>query len=859
MKSCKISILFLTLLSLVTQGCMGRNFEIVNLRVEYLQEPIGIDTKRPRFLWEYEGKSDSMTISSYQVYIGTRKDQLVPYREDFKFHPLTRYFWRVKVWYDNDTQKEESGIASFETGMMTSQTWKGEWISDSHDKDYEPAPIFRKTFSVEKSIKQARLYIASGGYHEIFLNGNRVGDHYLDPGYTQFDKRLLYVSHNITSLVCRGKNALAIVLGNGWYNEQSVAVWGFHTASWRNRPCMLVNVVLTFEDGTSEVLCTDKSWRTATGAYLYNNLYSGDVYDARLEENGWKKASFDDGGWMPAVVVSAPTSNIVSQTMPAIRITEELPPINVRKINNRTYVYTFPKNMSGFCRLKIKGKRGTRVTLSYGELLKENGRLEQGNVNVYYHPVKASEKFQTDVYILKGEGEEIFVPSFTYHGFQYVEVEASDDVELGKRNLTALFLHTDLRPVGEFSCSFPLLNKIWDATMQTYRSNIHSIPTDCPQREKNGWTADAHIALDLALLGFDGLTFYEKWMNDILDNQHPDGDFSGIIPTCGWGYGKWYGPVWDAALFIIPNALFQYYGDTKCIQTLYPTMKRYLDYLKHSEINGMIDFGLGDWVFWKATTSVEFASTAYYYQDCILMEKFARLIGQDSQTFRLKADTLRTLINQKFYHAETGTYAEGTQTAQALALYFNLPDKGERVKVAEVLHQKIVENDYLLDCGLIGTKVVMPMLVKYGYISDAMKVLAQTKAPSWGYWVEKMGYTTLPETWTLSPEFKDASLNHVFMGDVAAWMMRTLAGIDPYISEPGFKEITLSPHFVKELDWVKASYNSVRGLISCQWKRKEEKIICRIHIPTGVKAYLRIGEKLRSLGGGWQTIEIDEP
>ena len=578
-----------------------------------------------------------------------------------------------------------------------------------------------------------------------------------------------------------------------------------------------------------------------------------------MEEDGWKSANFDDGHWSHARQTTAPTDNIVSQAMPPIRIVDEVCPQSVKNINDSIYVYSFPKNMSGFCRLKIRGKRGTKISLSYGELLKSDGRLEQGNVNVYYHPVKPYEKFQTDTYILKGEGVEVFQPSFTYHGFQYVEVEASEKVDLDKSSLTALFLHTDLQPVGKFECSSPLLNKIWDATMQTYLSNIHSIPTDCPQREKNGWTADAHIAIDLALLGFDGITFYEKWMNDVLDNQHPDGDFSGIIPSNGWGYGKWYGPVWDAALFVIPEALYKYYGDTRCIQNLYPTMKRYLDYLKRSETaDGCIDFGLGDWVYWKSITNVEFVSTAYYYRDYVQMTQFSDLIGQESKTFRLKADSLKALLNEKYYNQATGFYAEGTQTAQALALYFDLPDKSEKLRVAENLHKLVMSNNYFLDCGLIGTKVVLPMLVKYGYMSDAMKILMQTDAPSWGYWVEKMGYTTLPETWTLSPEFKDASLNHVFMGDVSAWMMKTLAGINPDEAEPGFAEFVLTPHFVKELDWVKGSYHSVKGLISCQWKRIGDRIECEVQVPVGVKAVLQLKNERKQVCPGKHRFEISD-
>ena len=834
-------------------GCdnLQQKLEIVNLRTEYSHEPIGIGVQNPRFTWEYAGKADGSAISLYEINIGTHPDSLFPYSENMKLAPHTRYYWKVTVWYEQDMKKAVSDLATFETAKLTSEDWTGKWITDTHDKEFEPAPMFRKTFRVDKNLKFARLYIASAGYHEAFLNGMRVGEDYLNPGYTHFDKRILYVTHDVTTLLKQGENTLSAVLGNGWYNVQSVAVWNFHQAKWRNRPSMLAELRLVYEEGRTEVVTTDTTWRTSTGPYLYNNIYSGDIYDARLEEDGWKENGFDDRKWENVQLVEAPASLCVTQHMPAIQVTEEIKPLFMHKLDERTYVYAFPKNMSGFCRLKIKGRRGTRITLSYGELLKKDGHLEQGNINVYYHPEKPEEKFQTDVYILKGNGmEEVFVPSFTYHGFQYVKVTSSEDICLTPDNLTALFLHTNLEATGNFSCSSNLFNKIWDATMQSYRSNIHSIPTDCPQREKNGWTADAYIAIDLGLLGFDGITFYEKWMDDFVDNQRAGGDISGIIPSSGWGYGEWPGPVWDAALFIIPDALYRYYGDQTCIKKMYPVMQRYMEYLKTTEQDGMLHSGLGDWVFWKSTTNNEYTSTAFYYLDYSLMEKFADLLGQDASPYRRKAEELKKLINQKFYDPTTGLYAEGTQTAQALALYLGFVEKGEHEKVAAQLHQRVAANNYFLDFGLLGSKTVLPMLVKYGYISDAMKMVCQTEAPSWGYWVETMGYSTLPETWTLSPEFKDASLNHVFMGDVSAWMMQTLAGINVNTASPGFQKFVLTPHFVKELDWVKGEYRSVHGTIACEWERKGKQIVCTVRIPIGVHAELLVDGVSRTVEAG---------
>jgi len=843
-------ILLLTAIWMCSCNPSGISVAPVNLRTEYLENPLGIDTRNPRFTWEYVPADSTFKASRYEICIGTDPHDLKPL-QTMSLQPHTRYYWNVIVWDQQGRKGELSDLAWFETGKLDVSEWSAHWITDHQDKEHEPAPLFRKTFSLNKKIKEARLYIASAGYHEVFLNGQRVGENYLDPGYTHFDKRILYVTHDITSLLEEGENVIATVLGNGWYNIQSVAVWNFEKARWRNRPAMIAEVRVTYEDDSIDTIRTDESWLTHTGAYTYDNLYSGDKYDATLEEEGWKEAGFKDSHWQNVRITQAPAPKIVAQQMPGIRITEELKPVSMKAFSDKLYVYSFPKNIAGLPKIKVKGEAGTRITLKHGELLKSNGRLEQGNIDVYYHPVKPEEIFQTDVLTLKGTGEEeIYMPAFSYHDFQYVEVESDKPVQLTEESLTALFMHTDLQPVGSFSCSNPLLNKIWDATMLAYRSNIHSIPTDCPQREKNGWTADAHIAIDLALLGFDGITLYEKWMNDFMDNQREAGDVSGIIPSSGWGYGTAIGPVWDAAMFIIPNALYNYYGDTRSIETLWPVMERYLTYLKTMEVNGYLKHGLGDWVYWKAITPNEYTSTAYYYLDYVLMARFASLLGKDPAPYQQKAEQLRQLINQKFFDPATGVYANGTQAAQAVALSLGLVPEGQEQLVADKLQEVVAGNEHFLDFGLLGSKTVPAMLTQYGYIEDAMKMITKTEAPSWGYWVETMGYTTLPETWTLSPEFRDASLNHVFMGDVSAWMMNQLAGINYDESHPAFEHIRITPHFVKELEWVKGSYKSVKGLIESEWQRKEGEVELRVTVPVNCSATISAGNFSQEVKAG---------
>lgn len=842
-------------LSLSTLAAANRSSKIINLRCEYQSNPIGIDSPTPRLSWIIDSSEKGFTQMYYQISVASSPKLLSSGKPDvwnsdkicsdkncieYNGPELTshsKYFWVVEIWKDKEKKGIRSKIASFEMAKMNPSDWNAQWISDNNDKDFEPSPLFRKSFFINRKIKSARVYICGLGYYELFLNGKKVGKNFLDPGYTHFDKRILYVTHDVTSLIKTGDNVVAAVLGNGWFNEQSVAVWDFHKARWRNRPQMICETRISYSDGTTQTIGTDKSWKTNTGAYLYNNIYSGDIYDARLEESGWKETGFNDKNWINVRVVKSPASILEAQQMPAIQIVKEIKPVLVKSFGDTIYVFNMGENFAGLCRLSIKGESGTKITIKHGELLKKDGRLEQGNINVYYHPLQSKEIFQTDIYILKGGNkEEVFTPGFSYHGFQYVEIQSSKPIQLHEDNLKGLFIHTNLKSVGKFSSSNNLLNKIWQATIQSYKSNIHSIPTDCPQREKNGWTADAHIAVDLGLLNFDGILFYEKWMNDFIDNQNQKGELSGIVPSAGWAYGEWPGPVWDAALFIIPDAIYHYYNDTRTISKVYETCEKYLNYLKSKEKDGLITFGLGDWVYYKAITPNDYTSSCYYYYDNIIMARFAKLLNKDAGIYVQKSEQIKDLINRKFFNSDSGIYANGTQTAQALALYLGIVPDGKVQLVANKLHESVKETNYFLDFGLLGSKTVPAMLTKYGFVEDAFKMVTKETAPSWGHWVAENGYSTLAETWTLSPEFRDASINHVFMGDVSAWMSNALAGINIDVKQPGFKHIIIRPYYIKELDWVKGEYNSINGLIRSEWKREGNKVILNVIIPANSTA-----------------------
>lgn len=786
-----------------------------NLRCEYLTDPVGIDVTHPRLTWENNlpGITDpsalaveistSPDFSNSRIYTCSLPDRITL---EIDSTPSTRYYWRV-VSDLPGAGNGKSAPASFETGKFGASQWEARWIGDGLPKETEEAPVFRKIFSIGSLPESARAYISSLGYFVMTINGKRVGDHHMDPGFTGYDKRSLYVTHDITPLLQKGDNTVEVTLGNGFANCQSIDTWGQENAPWRGRPIFICQI----EADGKTILATDDSWETALSPVIFNNIYTGDYYDARIKPSGWSNAT-------PA---QAPNMNPVAQSMPAIRPVMTLEARHLKSIGDTIHIYDLGKNIAGVCRLDVKGRKGTRIDMSHGELLKADGTLEQGNLNIYYHPLKEEETFQTDRYIIGADDTpESFQPQFTYHGFRFVELRSSEPIPASDINLTGVMMRTAIPKIGSFRCSNPLLNRIYDATMLSYEDNIHSIPTDCPQREKNGWTADGHVAIDLGLLNYDGITLYEKWMNDFADNQRQDGNIAGIIPSAGWGYGDFPGPVWDAGLFIIPTALYDYYGDPTAMRRLYPTMLKYMDWLKGLRNDeGIITSGIGDWLPYNTVTPTDFTSTVYAFADYKMMARICRILGEDPRVWEEEAAAMRRRINDKWFDKEKALYANGSQAAQAVALYWDVVPEEDAQRVARNLNDMVVANGYALDFGMLGTKTVLRMLTKYGYPETAYRMATRTEAPSWGYWTDKCGYTTLAETWTLSPEFRDASLNHVFFGDICAWMVNDIVGLNFDPEHPGFENIIISPNYMKDLDWAEAEYHSIHGPIHVRWER----------------------------------------
>ncbi|MBQ6080873.1 MAG: family 78 glycoside hydrolase catalytic domain [Bacteroidales bacterium] len=866
----RLNKLILLLAALLVIASCKESARLENVRCEYQTNPIGLDTQNPRFTWEYSAAGDMQR--SYRIRVATDAvfknlvwdsgvvesalQRAVYAGPALKSH--TTYYWQVAVKMVGGAHPA-CGVQTFETAFLSDTSWQAKWISDSNDKEFAPAPMLRKSFNIGKDVDKARLYISAAAYYKLKINGKSAGPLTLDPGYTDYSKRNLYSTIDVTDLLVQGDNVLAAVLGNGFYNEIGrVATWDFEKAPWRGRARMIAELHITYKDGSKEIVPTDSSWKTTTGPSLSNNIYSGEIYDARLEIPGWDVPGFDDSAWAAATAVDAPAPLLVAQQNPPAVVCEKLQAVDMKKFSDTLYVFTFPKNISGVSSLALSGAEpGTKITLRHGELKNEDGSIQMGNIDIYFYP-KPDFEMQTDIYYAKG-GEEEFTPSFTYHGFQFVEVASSKPLNLTKESLKALFIHTDVQPVGSFECSNDLINKINTASKLSYLGNLVTIPTDCPHREKNGWTADANLAIDLGLLNYDGLTFYEKWVNDMADSQNAEGNLPGIVPTSGWGYEDWIGPVWASAFCMIPEALMHYYGDTKAIETIFDTCDRYLDYLgRRLDPDGTVTYGIGDWVYYDTPTPTDYSTSLFYYWQNVLMTRFAGILGRDAKKYQEKAEFLKDLINKKHFNKETCLYGNGSQAGQGMALMFDIVPQEYKAQVAANLNQSIVDNNYFLNFGSVGSKFVPRVLAEYGYADTVYKMMCQEEIPSWGAWI-KQGLTTLAEVWRLDMVgFRDSSANHVFLGDISAWMVKYLAGIRFDMDADGGCTLAFKPCTPEGLDWAKAEYKSVRGLIKSEWHRTADGIELNVTVPANMKATVEYGGKIIETTGGTHKFLIDE-
>ena len=699
----------------------------------------------------------------------------------------------------------------------------GPW-GDVAGSGAQGSSCLRKEFRLGGRIASARAYASGLGLYELTVNGQRAGDALLTPGWTYYPKHVQYQTYDVTPLLHEGANAVGAVLGNGW--------WGAGMAgAWRDGPPrFILQLEVRYADGRTETVVTDRTWRSHPSPVLEDSLYNGETYDARLEQRGWDEAPFDDAAWSPVEVRDAPLDVLVAQSDPLIRVTDELAPLAITQPAEGVNVVDFGQNLPGKARIRVHGPPGTRVQLRFAEVLRPDGQVYTDN----YRSARA-----TDVYILKGEGDEVWEPRFTYRGFRYAEVTGWPG-ELKPTDITARVLHSDAPFIGEFRCSDDLVNRIQHNVTWGQRSNMHSVPTDCPQRdERLGWMGDAQAFSDTSCWNMDMARFYSKWMRDIVDSQGEDGHVTDVAPTLGGGPAA---PGWGDAVVVIPWTVYRFTGDTRIIEDNFAAMRAWVEYMRANAPGNLYEReGYGDWVA-PVGSPTRPIGAAYYYYSTKLLADMAAAIGrtEDAATYAGLADEIAAAFNGAYFDAAANDYAGGTQTAKVLPLYFGLVPPERREAVAANLVADIVARDDHLSTGFLGTAYLMPVLSDTGHNDVAMKLALQRTYPSWGYMAEK-GATTIWELWnsdTAGPGMN--SRNHFALGAVGRWFYEDLAGIQPDAKAPGFRHIIIRPRPGDDLTWAEGTYQCVYGEVRSHWERRDDGLRLEVTVPANTTATIYI-------------------
>lgn len=839
------------------EGCTGGVLQPDDLRCEYRTTPLGIDVLQPRLSWLLVPTDEArrcLSQQAYQVQVAGSERSLTDDRPDlwdsgqvqsgqsahvvYGGRPLasrTKCYWRVRVW-DQDGRPSAWSRPSFWTmGLLSPSDWQGQWIG-APEAGFA-APTLRREVQAKGKPVRATADICGLGYYELRINGQRVGDHVLDPGFTDYTKRVLYVTYDVTEHFQAGLNAVGAILGGGWYHLPAGDLFGFHKAPWTAPPKLLLDIDLEFADGTHQAIVSDASWRWCTGPIVFNSLRAGETIDAREDKPLWDQPGFRDDEWKSVQVLQAPAGRLVAQSHPPIRATGSRPAVSISEPRSGVYVFDFGENISGHVRFKASGAAGQEVTLLSNEKL-----AADGTVDMLHCASHTSGRFQTETFILSGRGVDTFEPRFTYHGFRYVEVRGLTH-RPRPEDLTGIWVHTDPEVAGDFACSDQTINAIQKMLVRTQLNNLHGIPTDCPQREKMGWLQDGCVTEEAAICNFDMATFYAKWFADMLDAQDAGGHVPSIVPTCGWGRvnsdgspGAYADPWWGSAIIRTPWNLYLYYGDRRVLEECYPAMKAYVDYLGRRSRDLVIDWQLGDWleVGNPATgkkTPVALVSTAAYFHCADLMSRIALSLGRsdDAAAYADLARRIGERINAQFLDASTGLYGPNTQTAQVLALQLGFAPADKRAIVLEGLMKNIQARGGHLSTGIVGTHYLPYALSENGQARLATAVLTAEGYPGFVHML-RSGATTLWEQWD-----GGNSQDHPTFGCVGAWFYQALAGIRPDVNEPGFRRIIFRPR-PAWLTWARARYRSPYGEIVSDWKVADGILTWKIVVPANTRA-----------------------
>ncbi len=865
------------------------------LTCEYIENPLGIETRTPRFSWILSSAERNQKQTSYELIVSENQKDLQSSKGliwnsgkvntaqslhiKYEGQPLTsfkRYYWKVRVFDSNGKASAWSNTNWFETAMLDESDWTAEWIGDGSrqfkkEEDFyqeDPSPLLRKSFTASKKPVSARLYISGQGYYEAYINGKKVGNHVLDPGWTSKEKQSLYCVYDVTSMIQRGNNTTGVILGNGFYNPLPLRLFGkfnIRDAQETGRPCLKAEIHIRYSDGTLEKIITNEKWQTAPGPVIKNSVYLGEHYDARREKANWNSNSSlkTMANWKNAALEQGPSGKLSLQMQPPIRATKVLKPTQVKEIKPGVFVFDMGQNFAGVARITVQGPAGTRVNLKYGEDIHKDGSLnfftavtgqiKSGNGG----PGAPQIAWQEDSYTLKGSGKEIWAPRFTFHSFRYVEITGWPGTPT-LNDIVGLRLNTDLEQTGEFSSSNEMFNRIDKIANWTFLSNVFSVQSDCPAREKLGYGGDIVATAETFLYSFNMAQFYKKAIQDFRNDQRPKGGFTETAPYIGiadLGQGGGTGPLgWQLAYPVMLKQLYEFYGDKQVLEEGYPAFQHQMNFLKTQTSDHLFYKDISDH---EALDTKPEALTAalFYYHHAKLIAEFAEILGKsaDAKAYQQLTAQIKTAIKKKYKVENSGQYDNGTQTAQIFALYYGMPTATEQPQVFKKLEDAFATKNWHLSTGIFATKMMFDVLRERDQNEMAYRIANQRDFPGWGYMADN-GATTLWETWAYSDNIY--SQNHPMFGSIVEWYYRSLLGINS--AKAGFERIQIKPQPAGDLTWAKGSYNSIRGLISSSWRITDGVFKLDVGIPANCTAEIWVPIKGNGFTKNTELVKADK-
>jgi len=894
--------LSLFLLSLSSLSQADSRIKIVKLLCNHTENPTVINTTVPNFSWQLQSELRNQAQSAYHILVAdnpddikklqgkiwdskkvvTDKSILVQYNGK-RLNPAHKYFWKVKVWNLNGIESEWSDTGTFQTGMFSVTDWVyAKWIGyeelpselklvpgvhgngdDQGQKALKRTivPLFRKNFVVRKTISSATLFVSGLGHYEAFINGEKVSDCFLAPGWTDYDKTVFYNAYDVTKMVDSGMNSIGAIVGNGFYNinreryRKIVIAYGM--------PKMFCRLQIEYTDGTKENIVSDQSWKTSPSPVTYTSIYGGEDYDARMEQQNWNKPEFDDSSWRNVQLVTPPAGTLTAETDYPLKVMNSFDVKEVFELKPNSFLYDFGQNASGIIELKIKGKKGQEVRLIPAELITKDKLANQKATGAPYY-------FS---YILKGDGEEVWRPRFSYYGFRYVQVDgASPNKTASQSDLPEIvdlkMLHTrNSTPLtGTFECSNDLFNRIFSLIDWSIRSNLQSVLTDCPHREKLGWLEVTQLMGNSIHFNYDISHFYSKMVDDMIQSQTTEGLVPDIAPEfVKFGGGFRDSPEWGSASVILPWLLYEWYGDSSVLEKSWPMMLRYVTYLKSKSDNNIVSHGLGDWFDMgpkqpgeSQLTPKSLTATAIYFYDLKLLSKIAGVLGKnaDKQNIEAWSDNVKTSFNNKFFNQQTGVIATGSQTSMAMPWSVGLVDPKYRDLVINNLEDSIRANGKALTAGDVGFHYLVEALTKGGKSQLLYEMNNRTDVPGYGFQLSK-GATALTESW---PALENVSNNHLMLGHLMEWFYSGLGGIGQSENSVAYKEITIKPDMIADLTHAAASYDSPYGPIKCNWNRQDKTVTCTVGIPVNTTALItfNVASKTVVSEGGRPISEVKD-